>query len=81
MGTMTLTDRARALVADIDAVSKLPLLSRAIKAEALVRESGALLLDVVVLSERTEAAFRSLHAEINTIIAAARIAKGNTDGA
>ena len=48
---MTLTDRSRALVEKIDAVSKLPMLMRASKAEALIREAAAILVE---LSMRVE---------------------------
>ncbi len=57
---MSLTDRSRALVSKIDAVSKLPLLTRATSAEALVREAAGLLIELSMRSEEHAAALENL---------------------
>lgn len=50
----TLTDRSHALVERIDAVSKLPVLLRATKAEALVREAADILFELSTRLDRVE---------------------------
>lgn len=57
---MNLTDRSRALVSKIDAVSKLPLITRAASAEALVREAAGLLVELSLRSEEHAAAIENL---------------------
>lgn len=49
---MLISERASALVAKIDAVSKQPLAVRALHAERLVREAASLLLELSLESER-----------------------------
>lgn len=65
---MTLTDRSRALVEKIDAVSKQPLAVRAMKAEELVREAAGLLDEVCFRVDALDEALRRTAGAVNALV-------------
>lgn len=53
---MTLTEKSRALIVKIDAVSKMPLLMRAVEAEKIVRDAVDLVIELSArVQEHTDA--------------------------
>lgn len=70
---MTLTDRSRALVDQIDEVSKQPLLVRAQRAESLVREAAELLVELSIRVDHHEAALIDLCEAINRVHQCAKL--------
>lgn len=71
---MNMSERARCLVVKIDAVSKLPLLMRATKAESLVREAAELLVELSRSVEQQKADLDVLASELKRVGQDAKLA-------
>ena len=61
---MNLVERSQALLVDVEATAKLPLLMRAVKAEGLVREAAELLLRIAEQVDKDYAEFASMRARL-----------------
>lgn len=61
---MNLVERSQALLLDVEATKKLPLLVRVVKAEGLVREATELLLRIAEQVEKDCKEFSELRAQL-----------------
>lgn len=64
---MTITTKSRALVAEIERVSRLPLLSRAQQAERVISQAAALLVELADQVQEHAEAVSALRAELDEI--------------